>query len=97
MKRLFLTIAVLLLTPLTALDGATPPKPNILFIFSDDHAQHAISAYGSQVNTTPNIDRLAAGGRAVHEFVRDQFHLHAQSSHAAHRSILASERRAGFQ
>ncbi|MBM4014844.1 MAG: sulfatase [Planctomycetes bacterium] len=36
--------------------------PNILFIFSDDHAQHAISAYGSQVNRTPQIDRLALEG-----------------------------------
>ena len=36
--------------------------PNILFIFSDDHAQHAISAYGSKVNQTPNIDRLAREG-----------------------------------
>jgi arylsulfatase A-like enzyme len=32
-------------------------RPNILFIMSDDHAAHAISAYGSKVNTTPNIDR----------------------------------------
>ena len=37
-------------------------RPNILFIMSDDHAAHAISAYGSKVNTTPHIDRLAAGG-----------------------------------
>ncbi len=37
-------------------------RPNILFIFSDDHAQHAISAYGSRVNQTPHIDRLAAEG-----------------------------------
>ncbi|MDQ3468778.1 MAG: sulfatase-like hydrolase/transferase, partial [Actinomycetota bacterium] len=29
---------------------------------SDDHAAHAISAYGSRINETPNIDRLAAGG-----------------------------------
>lgn len=43
--------------------GATPAsRPNILFIFSDDHAQHAISAYGSKVNQTPNIDRLAKTG-----------------------------------
>lgn len=40
----------------------TPTRPNILFIFSDDHAQHAISAYGSKVNKTPHLDRLAAGG-----------------------------------
>ena len=36
--------------------------PNILFIMSDDHAAHAISAYGSVINRTSNIDRIAAGG-----------------------------------
>lgn len=57
-----------------ALLGATlfaaTPRPNILFIFSDDHAQHAISAYGSKVNQTPHLDRLARGGmRFDHAFV----------------------------
>ncbi len=37
-------------------------RPNILFIFTDDHAAHAISAYGSKINHTPNIDRLAREG-----------------------------------
>jgi len=37
-------------------------RPNILFIMSDDHASHAISAYGSEVNQTPHIDRLAREG-----------------------------------
>jgi len=40
-------------------------RPNILFIFSDDHAMNAISAYGgrlAEVAPTPNIDRLAAEG-----------------------------------
>lgn len=37
-------------------------RPNILYIMSDDHAAHAISCYGSAINTTPHIDRLAAGG-----------------------------------
>jgi arylsulfatase A-like enzyme len=37
-------------------------RPNILFIMSDDHAAHAISAYGSKINNTPNIDRLADEG-----------------------------------
>ncbi len=37
-------------------------KPNIVFIFSDDHAYQAISAYGSTVNKTPNIDRIANAG-----------------------------------
>ncbi len=40
-----------------------PVKPvNIIFIMSDDHAFQAISAYGSVLNQTPNIDRLAAEG-----------------------------------
>jgi arylsulfatase A-like enzyme len=29
---------------------------------SDDHAAHAIGAYGSRINQTPNIDRLASAG-----------------------------------
>jgi arylsulfatase A-like enzyme len=40
--------------------GAT--QPNLVFIMSDDHAAHAISAYGSRINTTPHLDRLADGG-----------------------------------
>ena len=37
-------------------------RPNIVFIMSDDHAAHAVSAYGSRINETPNIDRIARGG-----------------------------------
>ena len=37
-------------------------RPNIVFIFSDDHAQQAVGAYGSVVNKTPNIDRIAREG-----------------------------------
>ncbi len=40
-------------------------QPNILFIFTDDHAPHAIGAYGGllkDINPTPNIDRLAKQG-----------------------------------
>lgn len=39
-----------------------PGRPNILFVFTDDHAAQAISAYGSKINQTPNIDRLANEG-----------------------------------
>ncbi len=41
---------------------AAAEQPNILFIFMDDHAAHAISAYGSKINKTPNIDRIAREG-----------------------------------
>jgi arylsulfatase A-like enzyme len=37
-------------------------RPNIIFIFCDDHAAQAMSCYGSRINTTPNLDRIAAGG-----------------------------------
>jgi arylsulfatase A-like enzyme len=41
---------------------AAPSRPNILYIMSDDHAAHAISAYGSKINQTPNLDRIAKQG-----------------------------------
>ena len=40
-------------------------RPNILFIFSDDHALQAIGAYGGRyrdLDPTPHIDRLARQG-----------------------------------
>jgi arylsulfatase A-like enzyme len=37
-------------------------RPNIILVFTDDHAAHAISAYGSKLNQTPNMDRLAREG-----------------------------------
>jgi arylsulfatase A-like enzyme len=53
-----LCLGAVALAPACAADA----RPNILYIMSDDHAAHAISAYGSKVNRTPNIDRLARGG-----------------------------------
>jgi arylsulfatase A-like enzyme len=41
---------------------AADDRPNILYIMSDDHAYQAISAYGSNRNQTPNIDRIAKEG-----------------------------------
>ncbi|OHB49506.1 MAG: sulfatase [Planctomycetes bacterium GWF2_41_51] len=40
--------------------GKNPP--NIIFIMADDHAAQAMSCYGSRINTTPNIDRIANEG-----------------------------------
>jgi arylsulfatase A-like enzyme len=37
-------------------------RPNIIYIMSDDHASHAVSCYGSRINRTPNLDRIAAQG-----------------------------------
>jgi arylsulfatase A-like enzyme len=38
------------------------PRPNIVFVLTDDHAAHAIGCYGSVVNETPRIDEIAAHG-----------------------------------
>ena len=37
-------------------------RPNILYIMSDDHAAHAMTCYGSVINRTPQMDRIAAEG-----------------------------------
>jgi arylsulfatase A-like enzyme len=51
-------------------------RPNVVFILSDDHAAHAISAYqavlkyGVKLPATPNLDRLASDGMLfVNSFV----------------------------
>ena len=56
------TAILMLLLAFLAGPAAAADRPNIIFIMSDDHAAHAISAYGSRVNATPNIDRLAREG-----------------------------------
>jgi arylsulfatase A-like enzyme len=45
-----------------AAEKQTPQRPNILFIMADDHAAHALSCYGSKINQTPNLDRIAKEG-----------------------------------
>ena len=50
---------------LSPADSRADDRPNILFVFSDDHAPHAIGAYDGwlkSVDPTPAIDRLAAQG-----------------------------------
>ena len=68
--RILLALLAIAATSASLAAAAPATRPNIIFIFSDDHAQHAISAYGSKVNTTPHLDRLAQGGmRFQHAFV----------------------------
>ena len=73
MRPLLLAAAFLPAAPASADGpGGEPPaardgRPNVLFIFSDDHTTQAVSAYGMTldgrtINRTPNIDRIAAGG-----------------------------------
>lgn len=47
---------------LVSLSARAAQRPNILFIMTDDHAAHAVSAYGSKVNQTPHMDRIGREG-----------------------------------
>ncbi|MHC4703415.1 MAG: sulfatase-like hydrolase/transferase, partial [Planctomycetota bacterium] len=48
-------------TQLFSSEGASE-RPNIIFIMADDHASHALGCYGSRINRTPNLDRIAQEG-----------------------------------
>jgi arylsulfatase A-like enzyme len=75
MRRSRYAIGLLLLMGMAVWLRASgqPPaqsRPNIIFIMSDDHAAHAISAYGSRLIQTPSIDRLGREGmRLANAFV----------------------------
>ncbi|MFM9965861.1 MAG: sulfatase [Planctomycetaceae bacterium] len=56
---LLVTLSVLESPTVVAADAK---RPNVIFIFTDDHAAHAMSCYGSKINQTPNLDRLAREG-----------------------------------
>jgi arylsulfatase A-like enzyme len=66
--QFFRIITILLLASVTLSckpSGKENKKINIIYIMSDDHASHAISAYGGlykDVAPTPNIDKLATEG-----------------------------------
>jgi arylsulfatase A-like enzyme len=60
MKKLQIIVA--LVTATLSVSAIAAKQPNIVFIFSDDHAVQSIGAYGSKINRTPNIDRLADTG-----------------------------------
>lgn len=62
---LFVALSAAACTTKETEEATASGPPNILFIFSDDHAFQAISAYEdrfSQLAPTPNIDRIADRG-----------------------------------
>ena len=63
LNKLCYAIAAFMLS--TRLFGDPEDAPNILFIFTDDHALNALSAYGgplAKVAPTPHLDRIAEEG-----------------------------------
>ncbi len=59
-----LLVGAFCVTAVTALAEAPRQRPNILFIFADDHSPRTVSCYPGayEMACTPNIDRLAASG-----------------------------------
>ena len=54
--------------------AAEAKRPNILLIFSDDHAKKALSCYGNQDIETPALDRIANEGmRFEHALTPNSF------------------------
>ena len=48
----------------TAAAGPADPRPNILFLFTDDQRADTIAALGNPIIQTPNLDRLCHDGLA---------------------------------
>jgi arylsulfatase A-like enzyme len=62
LRTLCLTCAgMLLLGPALRAEAPEGPRPNILWLTSEDHGPH-LGCYGDTYATTPNVDRLAAQG-----------------------------------
>ncbi len=62
MKPFRLLPVLLLLSVLISCTQQPKTPPNILFVFTDDHCEQALSAYGSEIISTPGMDRIANEG-----------------------------------
>jgi arylsulfatase A len=67
MQRLFVAFAVGLFA-LATVHAAETPKPNFVVILIDDMGYGDIGPFGSKVNRTPNLDRMASEGMRLTSF-----------------------------
>ena len=61
-QALILTIPLIMGGLIPPLIAEEAPRPNILFIFADDHPQNCLGCMGNPHIQTPNLDRLASDG-----------------------------------
>ena len=64
-KHIIIAIPALFLAPLTTLKAEKPPRLNFIIINIDDLGYGDIGPYGSKLNRTPNLDRMASEGRLL--------------------------------
>ena len=67
MKHLAILLASVVTASCPQLHAA-PPKPNIVLIYIDDMGYGDIAPFGSKLNRTPNLDRMAAEGLKLTSF-----------------------------
>ena len=67
-RRLALAAICLAVTPITALAAGDEPPPNFVVIFIDDMGYGDIGPFGSTINHTPNLDRMAQEGMKLTSF-----------------------------
>ena len=96
---LLLSMPVLLFTSSVVHGEETTKRPNILFIYTDDHSHRTVGCYPEAYDwvRTPNIDALAKTRRPLH--ARLHRHLvHAVAGHAADRaSCRTASSRCGWR
>lgn len=61
-RSLLPTLLFASLSGIATAQPSVPDRPNIVLIFTDDHAWQTISAYSDRLMQTPNLDRLANEG-----------------------------------
>ena len=60
--RVLIPLAGILLIVSGSCKEQPPVKPNIIFIFSDDHSYNSLEPYGNEEVHTPNLQKLADQG-----------------------------------
>jgi|GEM_PF-5579215 len=67
-RHLFFAFVGTVFASLTAANAAPVDKPNFVFLFCDDLGYGDVEPYGSKINSTPNLTRMAQEGRKFTDF-----------------------------